>query len=208
MTRFRVVDVTRLQLALFLLATAILILVMLFFSLRIRRKAMHLRTEIGRQRDDSLRSINYMLQQMDYDAEVLRLLRHARNTRAAGRMEEFNGAVDTLIEKENEMMERVDRVHDFGSYLRKTYDKKSFLPGIRKGEEKDATPEQIKEDIRVFIGALQKIRASEPNILEEKITFFEKWVESPKRRDIYRSLKAMALFLEKGDSSGLEQLKK
>jgi hypothetical protein len=202
------VDVFQLQIALFLLATAILILVMLFFSLRLRRKTLRLGAEIGHQRDDSLRSIKYMLQQMDYDAEVLRLLRHARNTREAGRTEESNGAIDTLIKKENEMMERVDRVNDFERYLRKTYDKKSILPGKGKSEQKDQTPEQIKEDIRVFIGALENIRGGDKKILEEKIAFFEKWVESPRRQDIHRSLTAMVLFLEKGDSSGLEELKK
>lgn len=201
-------DLGTLQLVVFLLLTAVMILLLLFLSIRLRRKALRLRSEIGKQRDDALRSVNFMLQQMDYDAEVLRLLRHARATREAGRTEEFNGAIDTLIEKENGMMERVDRVEAFEGHLAETYGRKGLLSGIGKKGSGDATPEQIKADIRTFIEALGKIRQGDLDLLGEKIAFFEKWVESAQRQDIYRSLKAMALFLEKGDTSGLETLKK
>jgi hypothetical protein len=200
------VDAPQLQLVIFLLASGILILIMLFASLRMRHRNMHIRAELGRQREDSLRSISLMLQQMDYDAEVLRLLRHARNTRDAGRMEEFSGAIDTLIKKEYEMMERVDRVRDFEEHLKKTYGQKNPLFAVKKANNEGSTPQQIKEDIRTFVATLQKIHGGEPRLLEDKIAFFEKWVEGPQRQAIYASLKAMALFLEKGDPSGLEEL--
>lgn len=201
-------EIDQLQLTVFLLMTAIMVLVLMYFSIRMRRKALRLRTELGHQKDDALRSINYMLVQMDYDAEVLRLLRHARNTHAAGRTEEFNGAIDTLVKKEKEMMERVDRVSEFEGHLTNTYKENSILPDGRKGDAKDPTPEEIKGDIRTFIEALEKVRQGDLKLLEEKISFFEKWVESPRRQEIYKSLKAMTMFLEKGDTTGLESLKK
>lgn len=206
--RFGTVEIDQLQLTVFLLMTAIMVLVLMYLSIRVRRKALRLRKELGDQRADALRSINYMLVQMDYDAEVLRLLRHARNTRSAGRTEEFNGALDTLMKKEREMMERVDRVSEFEGYLTNTYKERGILPGGRKGDAKDPTPEEIKGDIRTFIDALEKVRQGDLKLLEEKISFFEKWVESPQRQEIYKSLKAMTMFLEKGDPSGLEGLKK
>jgi hypothetical protein len=196
-----------LQMLVLLIAVAVMLVMMFLVLTRARRTRAQLRAELGRQRDDSLRSIKLMLQQMDYDAAVLRLLRHAQNMRDAGRMEEFSGAIDTLQKRENDMMDRVDRVHEFESHLRARYGKRQFLarPGKR-GDE--ATPEQIKKDIRKFLETLERIRTGEPMLLEEKISFFEKWVESPKRHKIYNSLNAMALFLEKGDSSGLEELQK
>jgi hypothetical protein len=71
-----------------------------------------------------------------------------------------------------------------------------------------ATPEELKSDIQTFIRDLERIRGGGLNLLDEKIAFFERWVEGPERRDILKSLKAMALFLEKGDASGLDVLKK
>jgi hypothetical protein len=197
----------QLQLVIVLLAAAVLIPVMFLLAMKAKHSRTRIRAELGRQRDDSLRSINIMLQQMDYDAEVLRLLRHARNMRDGGRTEEFTGAIETLEKKENEMMGRVDRVREFELHLRRRYGKRQLLAWSKTGEE-DATPEQIKGDIRAFIATLERIRTGEPKLLEEKIAFFEKWVEGSRRQQIYASLKAMALFLEKGDSSGLEELKK
>ena len=191
-----------------LLATVILIPVLYLMAMRARRSRARLGAELGRQRVDSLRSIELMLQQMDYDAEVLRLLRHARNMRDAGRTEEFSGALDTLEKKEKEMIERVDRVREFEGHLLERYGKRNVLPRLEKECMEDATPEHIKQDIRTFIATLERIRNGEPRLLEEKIAFFEKWVEGPQRQQIYASLKAMALFLEKGDSSGLEELEK
>jgi hypothetical protein len=200
-------DPAQLQLVVIFLATAVLIPIVFYISRKARLDRMRIRTELSHQREDSLRSINLMVQQMDYDAEVLRLLRHARNMRDEGRKEEFSGAIDTLEKKENEMMDRVDRVRDFEVHLRQRYGKKSILPRLGKGGLEDATPEQIKADIHTFVATLERIRAGEPRLLEEKIAFFEKWVEGSQRRRIYTSLKAMALFLEKGDSSELEKLK-
>ena len=199
-------ELALLQLAVFFAVFAVFIPIIFIVMRRAQRRRRRMRSALEGQREDSLRSINLMLQQMDYDAEVLRLLRHARNMRDGGRTEEFRGAIDTLQKRENDMLARVDRVREFEIHLRQRYGTRRFL--ARPGGDGDDETERIKTDIRTFISTLEKIRGGEPNILEEKISFFEKWVESPQRQQIYNSLKAMALFLEKGDSSELERLKR
>ena len=262
-------DGSQIALVIFLASIAVMVAVLLVIAQRLHRKAKNLRSEISRQRRDALRSINLMLQQMDYDAEVLHLLRHARASRERGNETDFNGALDTLITKEREMMDRVDRVAEFEGYLQQTYGSKglwgklgreqgtgnreqgagnreqgtgggekgtgsrepgaeSAEPGshterevagelkvlLDKGGERDAdaappaTPEELKSDIQTFIRDLERIRGGELGLLDGKISFFERWVEGPERQDILRSLRAMALFLDKGDASGLEKLKK
>jgi hypothetical protein len=207
------------------LGTALL----LFIYSRARRRARGLRTELSQQRKDALRSINLMIQQMEYDAEVLRLMRHARASRERRNETDFNGALDELVRKENGMMERVDRAAEFENYLQQTYDPKKAAGKRASRAEKGApegpvrvlsrpegggdagagpSPEELKEDIRKFIRDIGRIRAGELGLLDEKIAFFGKWVESPERRDMLEDLRATALFLEKGDASGLEKLKK
>jgi hypothetical protein len=143
-----------------------------------------------------------MIQQMDYDAEVLRLMRHARASKERRNETDFNAALDQLVGKEEAMLERVDRATEFENYLQKRY-----AGDGPAGAEPAPRPAQLKEDIRTFIRDLGRIRDGELGLLDEKIAFFEKWVESPERREMLEGLKATALFLEKGDASALEKLK-
>ena len=199
-------DPAQLQLVVLLVAFAVII-PLIFLAMRgAQRRQRRMRAALEGQREDSLRSVRLMIQQMDYDAEVLRLLRHARNMRDAGRTEEFSGAIDTLQKRENDMLARVDRVREFELHLRDTYGTGRLL--ARPSATGERETEQIKTDIRTFIATLEKIRGGEPRLLEEKISFFEKWVESPQRQGIYDTLKAMALFLEKGDFTEIERLKR
>jgi hypothetical protein len=195
-------DVDSLRLLILLLPLIFGTALLLYIYSRARRKARNLRTELSQQRRDALRSVKLMIQQMDYDAEVLRLMRHARASKDRRNETDFGAALDELVRKENEMLSRVDRASEFEDYLQKTYDQKAS------GPEPDASPEQLKEDIRTFIRDIGRIRAGELGLLDEKIAFFEKWVESPDRREMLEGLRATALFLEKGDASGLEKLKK
>ena len=169
---------------------------------RARRKVRGLRTELSQQRRDALRSVKLMIQQMDYDAEVLRLMRHARASKERRNETDFNAALDQLVGKEEAMLERVDRATEFEDYLQKRY-----AGDGPAGAEPAPRPAQLKEDIRTFIRDLGRIRDGELGLLDEKIAFFEKWVESPERREMLEGLKATALFLEKGDASALEKLK-
>jgi hypothetical protein len=191
-----------LRLMILLLPLALGTAILLYIYYRAKRKAQNLRTELSQQRRDALRSINLMIQQMDYDAEVLRLMRHARASKDRRNDTDFNAALDELVRRENDMLSRVDRASEFENYLQKTYDRKAS------GPEPGASPEQLKEDIRSFIRDTGRIRAGALGLLDEKIAFFEKWVESPERREMLEGLQATALFLEKGDASGLEKLKK
>ena len=222
-------DDLQLRLLLLLAAAGFLSAALLVFALRLRRRSRSARSEKSQQRRDALRSIKLMLQQMEYDAEVLRLLRHARASRERQNETDFNGALDALVRKEEEMMARVDRAAEFEGYIVRTYKgrdgparpagrPKSPLVTLKeKGDEAEgpgdddlqppSSPEELKKDIGTFISDLERIRSGELKLLDEKIAFFERWVEGPERQDILKSLRAMALFLEKGDATGLEKLK-
>ncbi|MBM4249112.1 MAG: hypothetical protein FJ149_06700 [Euryarchaeota archaeon] len=221
-------DELQLRLVALLLAVVSVVAVLLAVYSRTRRLARTLRSDLSRQRRDALRSINLMIQQMDYDAEVLRLMRHARASRDRGNETDFNAALDELVDKENRMLERVDRAAEFEDYLQRTYDRRE-APGpgdrgsgkrppegpvkvlSRPDRDELAAPgqssEQLKGDIRTFIRDIERIRGGELALLDEKIAFFGRWVESPDRLEMFESLRATALFLEKGDMSGLERLK-
>ncbi len=194
---------------------------------RARRKARGLRSELSQQRRDALRSVKLMIQQMEYDTEVLRLMRHARASKERRNETDFNAAIDELVRREKGMMERVDRASEFEGYLQKTYDPKKAPvaertvavppvdgavglrsePACADGTGLAPSPDQLKEDIRRFTRDLERIRAGELELLDEKIAFFENWVEGPDRREMLEGLRATALFLERGDASGLERLK-
>lgn len=218
-----------LQLILILLVGPIVIAIVSLLSIyfRAKRKARTLRSDLSQQRRDALRSINLMIQQMEYDAEVLQLMRHARASKERRNETDFNAALDRLVRRENDMLARVDRAARFEDYLQETYKKKELFgagkdaasrrpespvkvlsrPEADESLEADASPDRLKEDIRTFLRDLERIRAGELGLLEEKIAFFEKWVEGPERREMLEGLRATALFLEKGDSAGLERLK-
>jgi len=221
-------DDVQLRLILLLVPIAIVIAVLVSVYFRAKRKARTLRSDLSQQRRDALRSINLMIQQMVYDAEVLQLMRHARASNERRNETDFNAALDRLVRRENDLLARVDRAAEFEDYLQRTYkEKKPFgmggeSAGKRRAKspvkvlsrpegdgelEAGAEPEQLKEDIRTFLSDLERIRAGELNLLDEKIAFFEKWVESPERREMLEGLRATAFFLEKGDASGLEKLK-
>ena len=205
------VDPLTVQLALVFIAMVVAVLILAFMALRTRRKALRLRKEMDMQKADALRAVGFMLQQLDYDAEVLGLLRHARNSREAGREVEFAGALDALMGREREMMARVDRAREFEGHLQKAYTGGGSIfsragAGDRSEESGLRTAEEIKSDIMTFIGAIGKIKAGDTKLLEEKIAFFQQWVESPDRQEIYKKLKALEAFLDKGDTTKLEEL--
>ena len=211
-----------------LVSIVIVIAVLLTVYSRAKRKARTLRSDLSQQRRDALRSINLMVQQMEYDAEVLQLMRHARASKERRNETDFNAALDRLVERENDMMARLDRATEFEDYLQKTYKKGGLLgaggegtgkprpespvrvlsrPEADESLEADASPDRLKEDIRTFIRDLERIRAGELGLLDQKIAFFEKWVEGPERQEMLEGLRATALFLDKGDASELERLK-
>lgn len=216
-----------LRLIILLVPIVIAIAVLLVAYFRLKRKARTLRAELSRQRRDALRSVSMMIGQMEYDAEVLRLMRHARASKDRQNESDFNAAIDRLVKRENDMMARVDSASEFGDYLQRTYRpdrpfgtggaekrgrdgpvKVLSRPGPEDGPGTGPGPEQLKEDIRTFIRDLERIRGGELRLLDEKISFFEKWVESPERQEMLEGLRATAVFLEKGDTSALEKMKR
>jgi len=221
-------DAFLLRLVILLVPIAVVIAVLVLTFHRLKRKARTIRSNLSQQRRDALRSVNMMIRQMEYDAEVLQLMRHARASKDRRNDTDFNGAIDRLVERENDMLARVDLATEFEDHLQRTYNPKRPAgpgsAGVVKGRESPvkvlsrpegddeaepgAGPEQVREDIRSFIRDLERIRGGELAVLNEKIAFFENWVESPERRDMLESLRATALFLEKGDASKLEKLKK
>lgn len=221
-------DAYLLRLVVLLVPIAVVIAVLVLTFYRLKRKARTIRSSLSQQRRDALRSVKMMIRQMEYDAEVLQLMRHARASKERRNDTDFNGAMDRLVERENDMLARVDLATEFEEHLQKTYDPDGRSgpgsAGARKaresavkvlsrpegegGLESGAGPEQVKEDIRTFIRDLERIRGGELALLDEKIAFFENWVEGPERREMLESLRATALFLEKGDASKLEKLKK
>jgi hypothetical protein len=205
------VDENILRTLAFVSAVLVAAMVILRLYVRARRRAHNLRLELENQRKDALRSVKFMLRQMDYDAEVLRLLRHARTSNEKGDEVAFNGALNELIAKERVMMKRLDSAAEFENYLKQTYSgKKSMLAGGKRKPEGDknekATPEQMKDDIETFIGDLEKIRGGAKKLLDEKVDFFGKWIEGPEHAELRESLSAMEKFLEAGDTKGLETI--
>ncbi len=221
-------DAGLLRLTVLLVPIVIIVAVLVHTYYRMKRKARTLRASLSQQRRDALRSVTMMIRQMEYDAEVLQLMRHARASNERRNETDFNAARDRLVERENGMLSRVDGASQFEDYLARAYEKgRPFdIGGQRQRKRRespikvlsrpdgdgdsqpDAGPEQVKEDIRTFIRDLERIRGGELDLLDEKISFFEPWVEGPERKDMLESLKATALFLEKGDASELEKLKK
>ena len=216
------------RLIILLVPVVIVIAVLLTTYIRLKRKARTLLSDLSQQRRDALRSVKLMIRQMEYDAEVLQLMRHARASRDRENATDFNAALDRLVERENEMLARIDSASEFEDYLQSKYkqDRTFDIGGPKAAKrrakspvkvlsrpdsdgdlEPGARPEQLKEDIRTFIRDLERIRGGEMQQLDEKIGFFEKWVEGPERREMLLGLRATALFLEKGDASELEKLK-
>jgi hypothetical protein len=220
------VDADILKAVAFLSAVVVIMLALGLTILKLRRRTRNIRSEVNRQRHDTLRAIRFMLRQMEYDAEVLRLLRHAKASKEKGDEVAFTGALDTLVQKEQGMLKKIDNIAEFEGYLKETYaGKKDALerggpPGELRNRTKDgdvladgpdgkgaeATPEQMKADIQKFIGDIERIRGGELELLEQKIIFFSRWVEGPERADIQKSLRAMEVFLDKGDTSKLEEV--
>lgn len=202
------VDVNILKALAFISAVMAVMMAILLFYMRTRRRAQNLRSELNQQRKDALRSVKFMLKQMEYDAEVLGLLRHARNSNENGDEVAFNGALDDLIKKERDMIKRLESTAQFEEHLKTTYSgNRTFLAGGKgppgSDENDKATPEQMRSDIETFIKDIEKIRGGEKRLLDEKVDFFGRWIEGPERAELLESLNAMERFLDAGDTKGL-----